>query len=718
MTLEWEAVSGWLRHSAAAGGLVLLLGWLLARRARQPVRRQRLGECAAAAALLLAVLCHFPAWLTLPWPAPAETVPEPSSPPSAAIPEAALDPWADLHHELDEFERATVAVHAAALAGRSPADGEAPSSVAAGPVAVDAMLPLVGWVYAGVAALFLARWLLGHVVLWRIVRTSGPAPPEVERLFVEMASPLRPRARLRVSPRLHVPISCGLLRPTVILPASLLGSLSGQPSFRSRQALRWVFAHELTHLARRDAWTGLLFGLGQAVYFYLPWFWWLRRQVRLCQEFVADAAAAEQASRVEDYAQFLLNLTRLPAAPGAAVGVLGNTSDLFRRVTMLLKTPMKTDSGGSRLGTWAAGAALLMLAIFLSGVGLEVEAVADDQVQQVDPSKALPPLPPPPPPPAKGKEAPPPVPPKAPPPPNEAVPPPPPAPDPAASRSAMPLVEELLRALQDLPAGADRDTVRELLQRVMEAMEKQRLNGPMLAEVRKHLEELRRGLVDRRAVPVPVLPGRSGEPRLGARVDKPSETLVEQLGLPSGQGLVVQEVIPDSPAGKVGLKANDILLELGGKPVPSEFRDFVRMLEDIKPNTPVDAVVLRKGKKETIKGLTLPEARPEGRPERRPLLPAVPLPNLRGGLGNLGVITTTFRTGDHFTTRHQEGTLVITITGSVADNKPRVNEIHIIDAGVVERYDSVDKVPERYRDKVKHLVEMSEKSGVKIEIRR
>src|SRR5262249_49953159 len=146
----------------------------------------------------------------------------------------------------------------------------------------------------------------------------------------ELASGLTPAPRLLVSDRLHVPVCCGLLRPTVLLPAALAEQAP-------ETALRWVFAHELTHVRRRDAWGRLLFGLAQAVYFYVAWFWPLRRQVRLCQEYLADAAAVEQGAWPEDYAEFLLRLVALPAAPAAATGVLGHSSDLFRRVTMLLK---------------------------------------------------------------------------------------------------------------------------------------------------------------------------------------------------------------------------------------------------------------------------------------------------------------------------------------------------------------------------------------------
>src|SRR5262249_44281863 len=96
------------------------------------------------------------------------------------------------------------------------------------------------------------------------------------------------------------------------------------------------------------------------------------------------------------------------------------------------------------------------------------------------------------------------------------------------------------------------------------------------------------------------------ESRLGAALEEPDATLVAQLGLPRGQGMVIRQV-QSSAAARAGLQAHDILLEINGKPVPNDENEFATLLESIKTDTPVDVVVLRKGKKETIKGLSLPE---------------------------------------------------------------------------------------------------------------
>jgi S1-C subfamily serine protease len=78
------------------------------------------------------------------------------------------------------------------------------------------------------------------------------------------------------------------------------------------------------------------------------------------------------------------------------------------------------------------------------------------------------------------------------------------------------------------------------------------------------------------------------------------------LKLESGQGLVVTNLEKDGPLAKAGIQVNDVFLQLNGKPVPSEMTDFRKLLEEIKPDTPVTATILRKGKQESITELRLP----------------------------------------------------------------------------------------------------------------
>jgi S1-C subfamily serine protease len=72
--------------------------------------------------------------------------------------------------------------------------------------------------------------------------------------------------------------------------------------------------------------------------------------------------------------------------------------------------------------------------------------------------------------------------------------------------------------------------------------------------------------------------------------------------------MILEEMGANSAAAKAGLKPHDILLELAGKPVSSNPAKFVHLLREIPSGTPVDAVVIRKGKREAVKDLALPGA--------------------------------------------------------------------------------------------------------------
>jgi DNA-binding transcriptional MerR regulator len=762
----------WLIHSAIGGGLLLLLAWLFVRFALQPSRRQRLAEVGLFAALLLAVLSLAPAWLTVDWPVRAEraaaAIPAPSQADSSRAPLSSESPPPDegtdppivvarppagaedpgLGFDLSPSPPVMAAVPGELQAiPHAPAPPEPPADKVHDSESIVA--GWLGWLvsaYVVGVTLFLLHWLVGRLALWRMLRTAVPAPADLrDRLL-----PASPAARIRLllSDRLRIPMSCGLFRPAIVIPRNLCG-----PGHERR--LRWVVAHELTHVGRRDAWTSLLFNLGRVVYFYLPWFWWLRRQVRLCQEYVADRAAIPP-EEAADYAQFLLSLTRAPALPIGATGVLGSTSDLYRRISMLLKPDAAFERRGARFWAPAAVCSLLALAVVFSGIGLRSYVVAaPPEVDKKDAPKDEP-----------KKDA--------------------PKDEPKkdagdAEKPAAPADADQIRRDLEKIRRQQADELRKLMEKLRtdpndaDQIRKdiEKLQKEQTEEMRKQMEKLQEAMRARFGPPggfAPANPfrGQDGfgggignfgvggmagrtphEGRMGILIREPDPTLVEQLDLPKGQGLIVDQVTKDSAAAKAGIKAHDILLEVNGKAVPDSASKFVKMLADIKADQKVDAVVLRKGKKETIKDLTLPESKAgkddfDGNPfapgafppdgikiqvpniEIPPILPGaggLP-PGPPGGIGGVrfpaganAVMTTSMITGDRFTTRHQEGSLIITVSGSVTDGKAKTTEIQVQDGNKTEKYESVDKVPEAYKDKVKNLVDMSEKTKIKIEIK-
>jgi hypothetical protein len=636
----------WLARALAGGGALLLAAWAAARWQRSPARRQRLAEWAVLSALVVAVLSLGPSWIGVRLPEPAAPA-APAAEPVAPVEGLAREPPEMVEPFFDGLELEPAPAEPPAVAHAVPDRAMTPAEDAPAGVAVDAGRLLLGG-YAVVAGVFLGWWLLGHAVLWWWLRRREPIPVRLAALWGEL-SPGR-NVRLVVSPRARVPFSCGVWRPTVVLPARLARAAP-------IAALRWVLAHELAHLDRHDPLGSVLFGVGGCLFFPLPWFWWLRREARLCQEYLADEAAVAAGGDRVGYAEFLVGWAQA-RVPAGVPSVAGTGTDLFRRVKMLLQEHERLEWGCP--GRWSLGVAsgLLALAVLLAGVGPARSVASADQkdpfVGADNQDKKAPPA-------------------------NKDEKPAKKEKDKAAKPKSVIDVEELLKRL---PADLDEQTMKSVRQQ--------------LEQAQRQLEQALRQAEQWKEFRMPA--GRwyfgSHGTRLGVQVSAPPAALAEQLDLPKGQGLVVDEVLRGTPAAKVGVRKNDVLLELDGKPIANKPAEIQKMVEGVKPGKAVDLVVLRRGKKETLRGLTLAE--PRGRYNVRPW-----------GQGTTSL--TIQRTGDQFNLTQFEGGRTVTIRGKLVGGKAQPAEIRIAEAGRSNRYTSVDDVPAADREAVKALLEICEK---------
>ena len=100
-------------------------------------------------------------------------------------------------------------------------------------------------------------------------------------------------------------------------------------------------------------------------------FWWLRRQLRLCQDYLADARAAAAGS-AEDYAAFLVRLARMrrsaPAVP--ALGIGDRRSNLYRRVIMLVQDHEPLERRCRAAWSLSAASAAAVVIVVASGLRL------------------------------------------------------------------------------------------------------------------------------------------------------------------------------------------------------------------------------------------------------------------------------------------------------------------------------------------------------------
>jgi beta-lactamase regulating signal transducer with metallopeptidase domain/C-terminal processing protease CtpA/Prc len=375
MSSWFIAPEEWLVRCSISGGVLLLAGAVLMLLTRQPARRQRLGELSLLCGLLAAGLCALPAWTpwAVPlWSAPGTKLPEPGT----GVVADSMPALSDLDLELLQLERlqASNPNDPAPEAVARVNDEHAAAEESATTSFWQSSMPWFVTAYIIMMGYLLLRCVLGHFGLRRMWAAAVPPPLHVQRLLTNLTQGWRRMPRIGVSARLALPVSFGLWRPTILITPAFCDAAR-------QEDLRQVLVHELTHLKRLDSWSCLMLAIGQSLYFHLPWFWWLRKQVRLCQEYVADAAAASLTS-TEDYAEYLVSLSggaapRLPV--GALVmGVKDKNSDLFRRVTMLLNASHSVENRPPRWWSVVTAGAFFALAVLISGIGLRATAQADE----------------------------------------------------------------------------------------------------------------------------------------------------------------------------------------------------------------------------------------------------------------------------------------------------------------------------------------------------
>jgi len=88
---------------------------------------------------------------------------------------------------------------------------------------------------------------------------------------------------LRLSNPLQSPAVCGLFKPVILIPTSLLEKLTSDK-------LRAVLIHELVHIKRGDLWINLAQTVLQIIYFYNPFVWLANFIVRRIREQAVDEA--------------------------------------------------------------------------------------------------------------------------------------------------------------------------------------------------------------------------------------------------------------------------------------------------------------------------------------------------------------------------------------------------------------------------------------------
>lgn len=239
-----------------------------------------------------------------------------------------------------------------------------------------------------IAQVVTATWLLGVALflipvvvgLWQVRRLRQVASRWIDgQALVQTLAPLLGVHR-PIDALLHEgvtgPITCGVLKPAIILPA-----IAEQ---WDEATLRCAIRHELEHVARWDFLTHCLSRMVCAAYWFHPLVWGAWRRLRLEAERACDDAVLREED-ARDYASLLVFIAqREPAGPRQPLLAMAGRGDLAARVAAVLDNEQSRGRVGRR---WAAGLIVVGALVILSAAPVTV-ARATPQIQALSTAAA------------------------------------------------------------------------------------------------------------------------------------------------------------------------------------------------------------------------------------------------------------------------------------------------------------------------------------------
>jgi TonB family protein len=244
---------------------------------------------------------------------------------------------------LPAWHSATLGTAAAALI---PSHGAAsnPATPTTSSTTIDAT---TSWpIVSKVALVILLVWFLGFslaflrllVGLTRLAWVSVRAKPIFEDVWMREVLKLSNTFKISRSVRLlechsalSMPLTCGLLRPIILLPA---GAAQWPEECR-----RIVLSHELAHIARNDWFLQICAELARALYWFHPLVWLAATSLRHESERACDDAVLLSGVAASRYASQLLDLARTLENSGRAWSTalaIARPSNLERRFAAML----------------------------------------------------------------------------------------------------------------------------------------------------------------------------------------------------------------------------------------------------------------------------------------------------------------------------------------------------------------------------------------------
>jgi uncharacterized protein (TIGR03435 family) len=234
------------------------------------------------------------------------------------------------------------------------------------------------WAGVPITALLIGAWMLGAIAviapllagIWqaRSMRDAAAHSSRSTALASALAADagIRRRLDVLVHPSIRGPMTFGVVRPKILLPADV--------DSWSDEELRQALIHELEHVRRSD-WVTLCFArIVCALYWFHPLVWIAWHHLRLEAERACDDAVLRRADPTAYADQLVLLAKRLATATASPLLAMAACQDLTTRVRAVLDAAQTRG----RAGAACVAGAIVTAALLVAAIA-PLRAAAQDQ---------------------------------------------------------------------------------------------------------------------------------------------------------------------------------------------------------------------------------------------------------------------------------------------------------------------------------------------------
>lgn len=245
------------------------------------------------------------------------------------------------------------------------------------------VLPLM-LLYVGTLLFFAVRLGWSFYRTRALLRDAAPASltPEQDEIWrdCQRAFSLR-RARIMSSPRIAGPVTLGLRKSVLLVPAEFSASCEAQDFLAA-------LLHECAHMKRRDFQKNILYELLTLVLAFHPAIWIIKSRIAQTREMVCDGMATETLIDSHSYIQSLLRLASMIAVNSQAftahaIGIFD--ANILEERIMMMHVKSQRPSFALKYGL-VIPATLFLLSVAAGGaamaVVIEPQAASQTAVQE------------------------------------------------------------------------------------------------------------------------------------------------------------------------------------------------------------------------------------------------------------------------------------------------------------------------------------------------